>query len=410
MKSAMEIQLQALRKRYVTAEAYLNEHIGYGTPWYATWKGIWNNKEAAAKVFQDIIQAAVDNAQIPAAREQIQQELTATLTDNVLVLYKDTRRTFNDILYQAIEEKGLLGPLTPDLVKELVKRIDDTSHQLSVQEGVIDDKTASAFPNMTAAALAALLTARITQAMLERVGVRVGVERAVGGRLGAAFFGPVAWIAMGLVTIYDIVSARSQAVQKCKDAVWKSYTDTSEKLLSDTSLRDMTAAVTAGLEQQLKTDQKAAKIEIDRFLDGFLVQAGSPGYLDFAQSRDKPEALRAFKQVAAVFGRDLAEVPFITKYDLTSDIPADRAQPMVKAYGKAFMDLYQRLPDALKTVMQNERYARIASDVFRHPESGDVLLFYKEALDRFGNLDTNASDALILDQAAASHEARRGLP
>ena len=87
-------------------------------------------------------------------------------------------------------------------------------------------------------------------------------------------------------------------MQKCKDAVWKSYTDTSEQLLSDTSLRDMTAAVTAGLEQQLKTDQKAAKIEIDRFLDGFLVQAGSPGYLDFAQSRDKPEALRAFKQVA----------------------------------------------------------------------------------------------------------------
>ena len=96
----------------------------------------------------------------------------------------------------------------------------------------------------------------------------------------------------------------------------------------------MTAAVTAGLEQQLKTDQKAAKIEIDRFLDGFLVQAGSPGYLDFAQSRDKAEALRAFKQVAAVFGRDLAEVPFITKYELTSDIPADRALPMVKRMAK----------------------------------------------------------------------------
>ena len=232
--------------------------------------------------------------------------------------------------------------------------------------------------------------------MLSRVGVQIGLEKAIGGRLASAFFGPVAWVAIAGSTIYDIVSVRSNAVQKCKDAVWKSYNDTSEQLLSDTSLRDMTAAVTAGLEQQLKTDQKAAKIEIDRFLDGFLVQAESPGYLDFAQSRDKPEALRAFKQVVAVFGRDLAEVPFITKYDLTSDIPADRAQPMVKAYGKAFMDLYQRLPDALKTVMQNDRYARIASDVFRHPDSGDVLLFYKEALDRFGNLDANASDALIL--------------
>ena len=156
MKNAMELQLQALRKRYVTAEAYLKEHIGYGTPWYATWQGIWNNKEAAAKVFQDIIEAAVDTAKIPQAREQIQQELTATLTDNVLALYKNSRQTFNDILYQAIEEKGLLGPLTPDLVKELVKRIDDTSHQLSIQEGVIDANTASSFPKMTAAAIAAI--------------------------------------------------------------------------------------------------------------------------------------------------------------------------------------------------------------------------------------------------------------
>jgi hypothetical protein len=396
MKKAMELQLDTLRNHYATADAYLEKQIGYSTPWYATWQGLWNNKEAAAKVFQDIIQDAVDYAQIPAGRERMQQELTATLTDNVLALYKDTRQTFNDILYQAIEEKGLLGPLTPDLVKELVERIDITSHQLSVQEGVIDAKTASPFPTMTAAAIAALLTARIAQAMLERVGIRVGVERAVGGRLGAAFFGPVVWVAMGMVTIYDIVSAKSKAVEKCKEALWKSYRDTSEQLLSETSLRDMTAAVTAGLEQQLKTDQKAARIEIDRFIDGFLVQASSPGYLDFAQSRDRSEALRAFKQVVAVFGRDLAEIPFFTKYELTSDIPADRALPMIKAHGQAFVALYARFPDALKTVMQNERYTSLVSDVFRQPNSADVLLFYKNALDRFGTVDAKATDALIL--------------
>jgi hypothetical protein len=277
-----------------------------------------------------------------------------------------------------------------------VERINDTSHQLSVQEGVIDANAASSFPAMTTTALAAILTARIAQSMLSRVGVQIGLERAIGGRLASLFFGPLVWIAVGASTIYDIVNARSNAVQKCKDAVWKSYNDTAEQMLSNASLYDMTAAVTAGLEQQLKTDQKAAKIEIDRFLDAFLVQAESPGYLDFAQSRDKAEALRAFKQVAAVFGRDLAEVPFLTKYELTSDIPADRALPMIKAHGKAFMDLYQRHPEALKTVMQNERYARIAQDVFRHPDSSGVLLFYKEALDRFGNLDANASDALIL--------------
>jgi hypothetical protein len=375
----------------------LEAQIGYGTAWYATWQGIWNNQEAAAKVFQDIIEAAVNNAQIPQARERMQQELIAALTDNVLALYQDIRQTFNDILYQAIAEKGLLGPLTPELFKELVQRIDTTSQQLAVQEGVVDAGAVSAFPKMTAKALGLILIARIAQTTLSRVGVQIGLEKAIGGRLASAFFGPVAWVAIAGSTIYDIVSARSQAVQKCKDAVLKSYTDTAEQLLSDTSLRDMTAAVTAGLEQQLKTDQKAAKIEIDRFLDGFLVQASSPGYFDFAQSRDKSEALRAFKQIVAVFGRDLADVPFFTKYDLTSDIPADRALPMVKAHGKAFMDLYLRLPDAVKAVMQNERYARIALDVFRHPESGgDVLLFYKEALDRFGNLDANASDALIL--------------
>jgi hypothetical protein len=62
MKNVMELQLQVLRKRYVTAEASLEAQIGYGTPWYATWQGFWNNKEAAAKVFQDIIQTAVDTA------------------------------------------------------------------------------------------------------------------------------------------------------------------------------------------------------------------------------------------------------------------------------------------------------------------------------------------------------------
>jgi hypothetical protein len=46
MKSAMERQLQALRQRYITAEAHLEKQIGYGTAWYATWQGIWHNQEA----------------------------------------------------------------------------------------------------------------------------------------------------------------------------------------------------------------------------------------------------------------------------------------------------------------------------------------------------------------------------
>ena len=116
MKNAMELNCRRLRKRYVTAEAYLEAQIGYGTPWYATWQGFWNNKEAAAKVFEDIIQAMVDTAQIPQARETMQQELNATLTDNVLALYKDTRQTFNDILPGHCR-KGTARPLNAGLVQ-----------------------------------------------------------------------------------------------------------------------------------------------------------------------------------------------------------------------------------------------------------------------------------------------------
>ena len=270
MKNAMELQLQALRKRYVTAEAYLEAQIGYGTPGMPPGRVSGITRKPPRRCLRISSRPRSIPPRFLKPASTMQQELTATLTDNVLTLYKDTRQTFNDILYQAIAEKGLLGPLTPDLFKELVERIDITSKQLAVQEGVIDADTAGPFPTMTATALAAILTARIAQSMLSRVGVQIGVEKAIGGRLASLFFGPVVWIAMAASTIYDIVSARSQAVQKCKDAVWKSYNDTSEQMLSDTSLRDMTAAVTAGLEQQLKTDQKAAKIEIDRFLDGFL--------------------------------------------------------------------------------------------------------------------------------------------
>ena len=86
---------------------------------------------------------------------------------------------------------------------------------------------------MTAAALAAILTARIAQKPCYRVGVRVGLGKGIGGRL-AAFFWPRRLDRHGAATIYDIVRRQSKAVQKCKDAVWKSYNDTSEQLLSDT--------------------------------------------------------------------------------------------------------------------------------------------------------------------------------
>ena len=49
-------------------------------------------------------------------------------------------------------------------------------------------------------------------------------------------------------------------------------------------LANLTAATIAGLEQQLQTDREVTRVELDRFFDGILIQAQSPGYLPLSKA------------------------------------------------------------------------------------------------------------------------------
>jgi len=64
----------------------------------------------------------------------------------------------------------------------------------------------------------------------------------------------------------------------------------------------------AALEQHLETDRKAARIELDRYFRGVLVQAKSPGFDQFVEGRNHEEAYQGFQQIAAVFGEEQVNV------------------------------------------------------------------------------------------------------
>src|SRR5205085_369937 len=113
-------------------------------------------------------------------------------------------------------------------------------------------------------------------------------------------------------------------VNACKETLWNTYSAT-QQAYTGPVLTNVTAATVAGLEQQLQTDREATRVELDRFFDGILIQAKSPGFLAFVEGRDTAEALKAVKHIAAVFQRDLIDVPFALKYALTSDIESARA-------------------------------------------------------------------------------------
>lgn len=395
IKSTIAATLNKLTERYWVADKLLEDQIGFFTPWNVAWQSWWHNQEAGAKVFQEKIEKAIADAGIPAARRQMSKALEAALADAIVALYTETRTKFNTILYEAIAERGLLGPLTPDLMQELVERIDYTGRHMAIKEGVIDAAPAQSLPVATLSALATILMARVTQAAIQRIGGAAAVRVAT-GELLTVLTGPIGTAIVVISLLIDAFHAKKKALDAAKEALWASCHALQRALLNEPALNALTATVVAGLEQQLQTDQKAAKVEIDKFLDGFLVQARSPGYLEFAQQRDRTEALRAFKQVALVFGRDLVEVPFLTKYGLTSDISAPRASEMLRMHGKAFVELYARQADALKQVMLTERYHDIVADVVTAKAPDAALQFYTRSLDRFGRLDAKQIDALIL--------------
>ena len=188
----------------------------------------------------------------------------------------------------------------------------------------------------------------------------------------------------------------------------QSYDEMSTRYTDSGFMAQLTEATVAGLEQQLETDRRAARIELDRYFRGILVQAKSPGFEQFVEGRSQEEALQGFQQVSAAFGEDLVDVQFATKYELTNDMGAEKASAMLQKHSQGFVDLYTRQRKALTDVMRNTRYDAIMLDVFHADNPEASLMFYKHSFDRMGTLDAYQTDALILTHQLHPADATRG--
>jgi hypothetical protein len=354
MNAAIDNELKTLRRSYDKASTYLEGQIGYGTPWFATFQSLWNGEEQAQRVFQEKIDAAVAQANLPAQREKVGEAIEAALLENATAQYKAYRDTFNTILYDTIGETGGLGRLTKDLVKDLIARIDATSHEMAVKDGVVDAHAATSLPTSTMAVLSAILAARIAQSAMRIAGARTAVN-VIGTRIASLFLGPVGLIVLGAVTIRDIWNAKANAFEECNKVLWQSYHDMSRSMTQPDFMRNITKATVAGLEQQLETDRRAARIEMDRYFRGMLVQARSPGFEQFVEGRNQQEAVKGFQQVSATFGDELVDVPMHVKYELANDIGPSKAGPMIQKYGQTFVDLYTQDRKALTGSQSSHR-------------------------------------------------------
>jgi hypothetical protein len=388
---AIDTELSTLRVSYDNASSHLEGQIGYGTPWWAAWKRVWNGPEEAQRVFQEKIDAAIAHAELPARRDKAAAAIDAALLDAATAEYQSYRATFNKILYDTMDKSGGLGVLTKDLVRELIARIDQTSHQFAVKEDLVEAQVAMPTPAASLAALSGIVMARIARSVIQTAG-----RRAAAGLTGRGLLsfltGPTAWFLLSLPVVYDILNARANAFEECNKVLWQSY-DAFGKAYHD-AIPGATAAVVAGLEQQLETDRRAARLEMDRFFRGVLVQAGSPGIDAFVQARGEQAAAQAVQQVAAAFGDDFVDIPIDLKYELVSDIGTQKASAMLQAHGKPFVDLYSRERRAVTDVMRNPRYDEIMRDVFG--DDRPSVAFYKHSLDRLGSLDAQQTRALIL--------------
>lgn len=388
---AIDTELNTLRTGYDSASTHLESQIGFRTPWWAAFQRVWNGPEEAQRVFQEKIDASIAYAELQARRDKAAAAIDVALLDAATAEYRSYRHTFNTILYDTISESGGLGILTKDLVRELIARIDQTSHQVAAKEDLVDALAAMPTPTASLAALSGIVMARIARSVMLTAGQRYAA-RTVGQSLLSVLAGPVGWAFLGAATAYDIWNARANAFAECNKVLWQSY-HSFAKAYRD-AIPAATKAVVAGLEQQLEADRRAARTEMDRYFRGILVQAGSPGYETFVQGRDQQVALKGLQQVAAAFGDDFVDIPIDIKYELVSDIGTQKAGAMLQAHGKAFVDLYSRERRAVTDVMRNPRYVEIMLDVLS--DSQPTVAFYKQSLDRLGSLDAQQTNALIL--------------
>jgi hypothetical protein len=388
---AVDAELNTLRASYDNASAHLEGQIGYLTPWWSAFQRLWNGPEEAQRVFQEKIDASIAYAELQTRRDIAATAVDAALIDAATAEYQSYRAMFNKILYDTISESGGLGVLTKDLVRELIARIDQTSHHFAVREDLVDAQAAMPTPTASLAALSGVVMARIARSVAIAAGQRYAA-RTVGQYLLSILAGPVGWGLLAGSTAYDIWYAKANAFEECNKVLWQSY-QYFAKAYRD-AIPGATQAVVAGLEQQLEADRRAARIEMDRYFRGVLVQAGSPGYEAFVRARGEQAAAQVLQHVAAAFGDDFVDIPIDAKYELVSDIGAQKAGTMLQAHGQAFVDLYKRERRAVTDVMRNPLYAEIMLDVLS--ESRPTVAFYKQSLDRLGSLDAQQTRALIL--------------
>jgi hypothetical protein len=388
-------QLEELRKRYQTASKHLQQEVGYTAPWISMGKTFWSGEEEASRYFQKMIDTSVAKADISAYREKMGGELQAATVGDATKAYQRYRENFNKILFDSIDETAMLGPLTKALVQELIARVEVTSRQLSVQDKVVDSKEISNLPLASMAALTAIIGARIARSLALTLGENTLI-RSAGRYVGALLLGPLAPFALAGSVLYDIFNARSNTFDTLNKTMWASYHDLQQKYAARDFIRGLAQATVAGLEQQLQTDRRATRIELDRFFDGFLVQAKSPGYAEFIAGKNLDDMVKGFKMVAAAFGRDLIDVPYPLKYELASDLGVERGSAMLQKHGQDFVSLYSHQSKAVSQIIQNKRYPDIIADILQDSNSNAALLFYKRSLDRFGTLDDPQTDALIL--------------
>jgi hypothetical protein len=396
MDAVIADQLRVLGDSYDVASAYLQSQIGISTPVISWFKSFWHSEEEAQRVFQEKIDAASTHAELPTQRKKFAKAVDAAVIENATDVYRIYRATFNDILYKTIRETGGLGRLTDDLVKELLSRIETTSQQLAIKEGVIDANAATALPGATMAVLSAMLAARIYKSTMQKVGGGAAVKYVIGSRIAALLLGPIGVIGLGIATIRDVLTMRGKAFEACNKVLRQSYDDMHARYTGSDFMTQLAEATVAGLEQQLETDRRAARIELDRYFRGVLVQAKSPGFDQFVEGRSHEEALQGYNLVAAVFGEEQVGVDIDTKYALINDIGKEKATVLVQKHAEGLVDLYMRQRKALVDVTRNTRYAEILLDVFQADDPEASLMFYKHSIDWMGSLDAFQTDALIL--------------
>jgi hypothetical protein len=284
MRHVIEEQLARLRLRYDAASAHLEHQIGYLTPLGVLWTSLWNNAEEAQRVLQDKIDAAMVQANIREGQEQMNTILSAALLDHAVALYAQSRQTFNDILYDTMLKEQVLGPLTKDLVKELIQLVDIASPTLAIQKDQVDPQAASVFSATTQTTIMAIIAGQIAQALALRLGIGALSNGALGSVL-QVITGPLGTAVLAVSVIVDLYKSKYKTIGACKEALWNTY-QAIYRAYTGPVLANLTAATIAGLEQQLQTDREATRVALDRFFDGILIQAQSPGFLPFVESRD----------------------------------------------------------------------------------------------------------------------------